>query len=181
MSGWTHDALPDGMVYEGVPTAGGGGTISGGGQWRRERYFGETGAQSSVLPALDAALGIAMEEDELTPYLRAMLGYMPPKHSEFLSALASGPPIRTLVLEAARIDTSEALRVVEAYNSCLLALAEFRGCHLELAHSFVRAFDERKDEDIRGTGGTPFMPYLRKHWRGTSRLIVPAEGARQEA
>ena len=83
MSGWTHEAMPpEGLSYEGVPAATATGASRGAsnaahadgaaGAWRSERYFGETGAQSSVVPALDAALGVGMSEDELLPYLLAM-------------------------------------------------------------------------------------------------------------
>eukprot|EP00951_Prasinocladus_malaysianus_P047512 scaffold650781_cov51-Prasinocladus_malaysianus.AAC.1 len=68
MSGWTHDDVKDGMTYESVQHPDGDSEDT----LRKEKYFGETGAQSSVLPALDAALGVAMLEDELTPYLKAM-------------------------------------------------------------------------------------------------------------
>ncbi|CAK0851285.1 unnamed protein product, partial [Prorocentrum cordatum] len=97
MKGWTADELPDGMEYSGVPSAGAGSKDS---PWRRERFYGETGAQSSVVPAFDAALGLAMSEDPLSPYLVAMRGYMPPKHSDFISRLESGPSVRGVVLQA---------------------------------------------------------------------------------
>ena len=51
MSGWKSNALlPQGLIYEGVDP-------------RPVQYYGETGAQSSIVPALDLALGIAHEED----------------------------------------------------------------------------------------------------------------------
>merc|ERR1719199_14449 len=67
--------------------------------WRVEQYFGETGAQSSVVPALDAALGIGMSEDKLLPYLMAMRLYMPPEHASFLNALERGPKLRDAVVK----------------------------------------------------------------------------------
>ena len=196
MSGWTHEEIPsDGMEYEGVPAAqqddAATSSSSSSCLWRKERYFGETGAQSSVLPALDAALGVEMSEDALTPYLIAMRDYMPQHHAEFLAALSKGPSIRSVAAAAASAsgygddesggdcdgDGAVGRRLVEAYDGCLRAMAAFRGAHLELAYSFVRKFDERKDDEIRGTGGTPFMPYLRKHWRGTSELVINPSGA----
>ncbi|MEO8325503.1 MAG: hypothetical protein ABI618_06620, partial [Nitrospirota bacterium] len=58
--GWKNNpALPNGIVYEGVKDF-----------LEVPQYFrGETGAQSSIIPALDAALGIAHAEDPLTVFL----------------------------------------------------------------------------------------------------------------
>jgi len=172
MKGWTADELPDGMVYSSVPAHNGEGHE---GQWRRERFFGETGAQSSVVPALDSALGLAMSDDPLLPYLEAMRGYMPPKHSDFISRLEHGPSIRAVVLQATQqqgVPTEGAKKLVQAYNRSVNSLTTFRAVHFELAFSFVRKWDERKDEEIKGTGGTPFMPYLKKHRQATRELLV---------
>lgn len=50
MSGWKNNpALPGGLLYEGVSEA-------------PLQYYGETGAQSSIVPAFDAALGIQHEQ-----------------------------------------------------------------------------------------------------------------------
>ncbi|MFM8957774.1 MAG: hypothetical protein ACKOJH_10230, partial [Actinomycetota bacterium] len=69
--GWKNNpALPNGVVYEGVDELGGKGMS----------YRGETGAQSSIVPALDAVLGVEHERDELRDYLMEMRQYMPPMH-----------------------------------------------------------------------------------------------------
>jgi len=175
MKGWNADELPDGMLYAGVKAQDGDG-------WKKEYYFGETGAQSSVVPAIDAALGLAMSEDALSPYLQSMRDYMPPKHADFLRRLQLGADIRTVVLSAAEeeraarrpadSESSSQKNLVEAYNRCIKGLTLFRSIHFELAFSFVRKWDERKDEEIKGTGGTPFMPYLKKHRAATRNMIV---------
>ena len=72
--GWKdHPLLPDGVVYEGVAEHGG----------RPQRLRGETGAQSGIVPALDAALGVEHAGDPLRAYLAEMRDYMPPGHREF--------------------------------------------------------------------------------------------------
>ena len=118
------------------------------------------------MPALDAALGIGMSEDELLPYLLAMRSYMPPEHAALIEALERGPPLREAVLAQA------APRLTAAYDKCVAALVTFRKLHFELAYTYVRQWDSRKDEDIQGTGGTPFMPYLRKHRRTTFETLI---------
>ncbi len=63
-----------------------------------------------------------------------------------------------------------------AYDRAVAALVAFRKLHFELAFTYVRQWDSRKDDEIQGTGGTPFMPYLRKHRRTTyETLIEPAK------
>lgn len=43
----------------------------------------------------------------------------------------------------------------------------------------MRQWDARADDEIQGTGGTPFMPYLRKHRRTTFETLVPTAGAEE--
>ena len=66
--------LPDGLIYEGVEEFEG----------KPQQFRGETGAQSSIIPALDGALGIVHEKDMLREYLMEMRDYMPPKHRAFI-------------------------------------------------------------------------------------------------
>ena len=76
--GWRdHPALPDGVVYGGVDAFGG----------EPQRFRGETGAQSSIVPAIDATLGVAHGENILAAYLREMRDYMPPAHRRFVAHL----------------------------------------------------------------------------------------------
>jgi indoleamine 2,3-dioxygenase len=144
MFGWRgNPALPNGLIYEGVAEYGG----------QPREFFGETGAQSTVIPSFDAALGIAHEPDEMRIYLRAMLDYAPPNHRDFVQRLEHGPDLRAWVL-----DTGGALSA--AYNTCIDALDVFRGKHLQLAADYI--FKQNAAAAL-GTGGTPFMRYLNKH------------------
>ena len=105
---------------------------------------------------------------ELLPYLLAMREYMPPEHAAFIDALERGPRLR----EAVRRANDDALTA--AYDRCVSALVAFRKLHFELAFTYVRQWDSRKDDEIQGTGGTPFMPYLRKHRRTTHEALIDA-------
>jgi indoleamine 2,3-dioxygenase len=53
----------------------------------RMQLYGETGAQSSIVPAFDAALGIEHEEGWLRDYLHDMRAHMPPAHRAYLGSL----------------------------------------------------------------------------------------------
>lgn len=158
--GWRdHPALPDGLIYEGVHEYNG----------KPQQFRGETGAQSSIVPALDAGLGIDHAESPLSVYLQEMRSYMPPKHRAFLDAVKQGPSIRAYIL--ARQNDSD-LR--EAYNNCVEQLERFRRLHLEYAAAYIQRQHERSaanPTDV-GTGGTPFMRYLEEHRRTTERHLL---------
>ena len=148
--GWKdHPLLDRGVVYDGVDEYRGEG----------QRFRGETGAQSAIVPALDAFLGIAHADDPLRPYLLEMRDYMTPEQRAFLAAVEAGPKLRDFV--RARSDGE----AVELYDRSVTALAAFRGQHLDYADRYInrQASTGPGNPTTRGTGGTPFMAYLRKH------------------
>lgn len=159
--GWKDNpALPEGVIYEGVHAYEG----------RPQKFRGETGAQSSIIPALDAALGISHRADPLRPYLMEMRDYMPLKHRTFIAAVEQGPSLRQYVLEHSQARAS--LR--ESYNSCVEWIGRFRSKHLEYAAFYIQNQSQRNatnPTDV-GTGGTPFMPYLKKHRDETAEHFV---------
>jgi indoleamine 2,3-dioxygenase len=150
--GWAnHPNFPSGMIYEGVEDYGGVG----------QHFRGETGAQSSIIPALDAVLGIAHAEDLLHRYLKEMRDYMPPKHRAFIEAVEAGPSVRNYVLRYR--EARPCLR--DAYNAAVDGIELFRSTHLEYARNYIVKQSQggkRNPADV-GTGGTPFVPYLKKH------------------
>ncbi|HEV8714477.1 MAG TPA: hypothetical protein VGX03_16830 [Candidatus Binatia bacterium] len=150
--GWkNHPALPHGVIYEGVEAYGG----------VPQQFRGETGAQSSIIPALDAALGITHQDDPLRLYLMEMRDYMPPAHRGFIAAVEQGPAIRQYVI--AHRHHRPALR--DAYNACVQWIGRFRSTHLEYAARYIHQQSQHSPDNPTaiGTGGTPFMPYLKKH------------------
>jgi len=148
--GWkNHPALPQGVRYEGVAELDG-----------PQRLRGETGAQSTIVPVLDALLGVSHAPDPLREYLDEMRGYMPPRHRAFLEHVEAGGSVRSAVrdLRASRPE------LAEAYDACLHWLEAFRSLHLEYAAQYIhaQAGGGANPSDV-GTGGTPFMKYLAKH------------------
>jgi len=161
LHGWrNHPALPEGLIYEGVEAYGG----------RPQQFRGETGAQSSIVPSLDAALGIKHQEDVLYTYLQEMRQYMPPAHRDFIRSLQQGPSIRQYVVER----RTKELSLRDAYNSCVDWLDRFRSTHVGYAESYIQKQSRREGKNPTdvGTGGTPFMPYLRKHRNETSKHLI---------
>ena len=148
--GWKNNpALPDGVIYEGVDEY----------QGKGQKFRGETGAQSAIVPALDGVLGIEHERDELRDYLMEMRQYMPPKHVKFIEAVENGPSVRDFVFK----QNNNSLKNV--FNECVSLVADFRALHLEYAGTYIHAQAQKTpgNPSAVGTGGTPFMIYLRKH------------------
>jgi indoleamine 2,3-dioxygenase len=148
--GWkNHPALPTGVVYEGVAELPVG-----------QHLRGETGAQSTIVPVLDALLGVAHAPDPLRDYLDEMRGYMPPPHRAFLELVELGGSVRPAVREL----SGARPELAEAYDACLHWLEAFRSLHLEYAAQYIhaQAGGGANPSDV-GTGGTPFMKYLAKH------------------
>ncbi len=154
--GWKENpALPYGLVYQGVEEL----------QGLPQTFRGETGAQSSIIPSMDAVLGVAHEEDPMRPYLLEMRQYMPPEHSAFIDTLEQGPSIREFAVQ----EQGDFPELGDVYNACLRELGAFRSKHLEYAAAYIRKqsqLDTSNPTEV-GTGGTPFIPYLKKHLEET--------------
>ncbi len=179
MSGWKNNpALPHGLLYQGVSDT-------------PLQLYGETGAQSSVLFAFDAFLGIQHKSGWLSAYLRDMEAHMPLPHRQYLQQLRvwmlvdacvctymvlhtcrncilpltqARPPVREFVLSTHQQD------LLDAYDEVVHELERFRVQHAAFAYTYIRQFSE-----VKGTGGTDFMPALREYRENTaqSRMVIP--------
>ena len=124
-------------------------------------FRGETGAQSSIIPFLDGALGIYHSNDNLKHYLNEMRDYMPPKHRKMIEDVEKKSQAKKLIHKSKTL-TYE-------YNLCLEEIRKFRAKHLEYAASYIHKQAQINSDvgtggsTVRGTGGTPFMKYLKKH------------------
>jgi indoleamine 2,3-dioxygenase len=159
--GWkNHPALPEGLIYEGVAEYAG----------TAQRFRGETGAQSSIVPVLDALLGIAHHPDPLREYLMEMREYMPPAHRAFMQTVERGPALRDLVLQHG----AQAPGLRELYDRCVEWIRRFRELHLQFAASYIHKQAQSSAENPTdvGTGGTPFMRYLKKHEDETAQALT---------
>lgn len=157
--GWRNNpSLPDGVIYEGVDEYKGIG----------QKFRGETGAQSAIIPAMDGVLGIEHERDELREYLMEMRTYMPPKHVAFIEAVEAGPSVRSFVTSAQRSS------LTSVFNECVELVANFRAMHLEYAGRYIHTQAQATpgNPSAVGTGGTPFMTYLRKHRDETKKQTL---------
>tara|TARA_B100000530_G_scaffold150365_1_gene94406 strand:+ start:227 stop:1357 length:1131 start_codon:yes stop_codon:yes gene_type:complete len=151
--GWKNNpATPNGVIYEGVEEYGG----------TPQLFRGETGAQSSIVPALDALLGVTHSNDPLKEYLDEMRLYMPKEHRNLLNDLDqwSEKNRSNFVTEDSSVVLSdEIIKEVHA----------FRNKHLEYARIYIheQSLSNQNNSNVVGTGGTPFMKYLDKHLQET--------------
>lgn len=147
--GWKNNpAMPDGLIYEGVERFGG----------RPQAFRGQTGSQSSIVPAMDALFQVVHQNDPLREFLDELHAYRPPTHRAFIDAMRQKSGLR----DFSKTQNSD---LKDAFNACVEQVARFRSRHLEYAASYINkqaSSGAGNDTDV-GTGGTPFMKYLKKH------------------
>ena len=148
--GWKNNpALPDGLIYESCFNE------------KPQLYRGETGAQSSIVPTLDALLNVKHEKDELREYLDEMKSYMPPSHRELIKFVEDNSKVKQAVAGDKEL--------IKLYDDCCQEISIFRSQHLRYAADYIHNQSTKSTlfgsggSKVRGTGGTPFMKYLRKH------------------
>ena len=121
-------------------------------------YRGETGAQSSIMPVLVSLLKIEHEQSILVDHLQEIRQHMPPQHRLFIENTSYLPDLKP--------DAEPRL-----FDQVLELIAQFREVHFEWAQEYIH----KHVKDDRGTGGTPFMRWLkqlidetreRKHYKG---------------
>ena len=156
--GWKNNPdLPKGLIYDGLFKN------------RPQQFRGETGAQSSIIPLLDALFSVKHKKDSLRDYLEEMLLYMPPAHRELIFHIKKSSKLKMYA--------NESIKIRRLVNKCLDQMTQFRSQHIKYANDYIHS-QSRNPSDftsggstIRGTGGTPFMRYLRKHRDETKSSI----------
>ncbi len=157
--GWKDNpSLPQGLIYEGVTQY----------HDKPQRFKGETGAQSGIIPLFDAALKIEHENTPLKQHLDEMRCYMPPEHQAYLTALEKSPSIRQYVKQ------QHYPELTELYNAAIELIGEFRATHLKYAAQYIEKQKQTSEANSTavGTGGTPFMAYLKKHRDETMAFLL---------
>jgi indoleamine 2,3-dioxygenase len=108
-------------------------------------YRGETGAQSSIIPALVAFMKIRHQPSMLMNHLSDMKRFMPAEH-------------RSLLAEIAAMPDPKPLASAEPLNAVLEEMARFREIHFGWADLYIH----QRVADPRGTGGTPYRQWLQQ-------------------
>ncbi|MGB2176920.1 MAG: indoleamine 2,3-dioxygenase [Hyphomonas sp.] len=158
--GWKDNpALGGGLVYEGVDETGG----------APQAFRGQTGSQSSIVPAMDALLSVGHAADPLRSFLDELHAYRPPAHRRLIEDIRAASKVRAFV------EGSGDAALKTLYNENVSKLARFRTRHLEYAASYINkqaSHSAGNDPDV-GTGGTPFMKYLKKHRDEAEAHLLP--------
>ena len=148
--GWKDNpALGPGIIYEGVAETNG----------QPQAFRGQTGSQSTIVPSMDALLGVGHAADPLRTFLDELHIYRPPAHRTFVDEVRARSKLRGFIQAAGNPNLRD------VYNTCIRSLARFRTRHLEYAASYInkQGKDSLGNDTDVGTGGTPFMKYLKKH------------------
>ena len=134
VAGWPEP----GIIYEGVSD-------------EPKQFIGGSAAQSPLIQAVDAGLGIRHEKPETQKFLSAMRGYMLPLHRQFIDKLEDMSTIRAFAQSHPA--------AVDQFNACLKVLDSFRQKHIELSVRFI-LHQSKEQENVKGTGGTNFVSML---------------------
>lgn len=147
--GWKNNpAMPEGLIYEGVAKFGG----------KPQPFRGQTGSQSSIVPAMDGLFQVVHSRDELRDFLAELHQYRPRRHRAFIEDMQAASHLRDFA-------RGQHQSLKDAFNACVEQVARFRSRHLEYAAAYINkqaSTGVGNDPDV-GTGGTPFMKYLKKH------------------
>ncbi|KAI0309782.1 Indoleamine 2,3-dioxygenase [Amylostereum chailletii] len=139
------------------------------------KMAGASAAQSSIIQALDAFLGIddkthgkstGEEAERKDRFLAEMRCYLPREHRGFLRELGvQATGLREWVLGASVAEGE----VTAAYNDAVNALRRFRTTHLGVATLYIvkqRSHEESEADEqgvdaVKGTGGTSLVSFLK--------------------
>uniref|UniRef100_A0A8C9FV71 I23O2 dioxygenase n=1 Tax=Pavo cristatus TaxID=9049 RepID=A0A8C9FV71_PAVCR len=168
LSGWRDNAaMPHGLLYEGVSE-------------QPMAFSGGSAAQSSVLHAFDELLGI-QHSQESTAFLHRMRDYMPPPHRAFIRDISRAPSLRQHILSSAD------LRLREAFNHCITALADFRSHHIAIVTKYIAVAKAKAGQEeacstgkppaaleAKGTGGSHIFIFLKSVRDSTREGLISA-------
>ena len=130
-------------------------------------FRGETGAQSSIIPAFLSALGVQHKDSMLTHHLAEMRDYMPAPHRRFLQNLEGLAANKQEISLRSLAQRDPVLR--DIYNECVNEIISFRNLHFEFAVNYI----QKKVENPAGTGGTPYVPWLKQLREETESHLLP--------
>ena len=136
-----------------------GGLVYGGVSSEIQHYCSVSGAQDTAIPAFSVFLGIQHGPDEQQVVDKFKL-YMPKKHRQFLQFLSEQESLREYVEDCSDRE------LTQIYDEAVDALVSFRTGHISLVTSYIVNVKRRQGEvhspADKGTGGTPFMVFLKK-------------------
>ncbi len=158
LSGFTTSLVPEGVIYEGVKS-----------YQNLPQYFdGQTGAQSSIMPALDRFLCVPHHSRDLSSHLGRMLHYHTPRsHRAYVLAWAKRSRFTDPDLVWKKLEHHSLVR--DALVRLRFAAAMFRREHYILAITHIARPAHRMlgETNPIGTGGSKLIQSLFLHLEET--------------
>lgn len=144
VAGW-----PDpGVIYDGV--------------WAEPRkYVGGSAGQSSLIQAVDAALGVLHDGPATGAFFATMRTYMPREHRRFVEDVAALSRVRSRAAHGAPA-------LAAAYNRAIRQVERFRAAHRRMAHDYITVPSGAASAGA-GTGGTAYSEFLSEAQMETRR------------
>ncbi|KAG9124296.1 hypothetical protein FRC07_012096 [Ceratobasidium sp. 392] len=178
--------LPNGVFY---PSEIDGTPENGKGEWLK--LSGATAGQSSLFQAFDMLLDVKhphVGETNRAEFTKSMRKGMPGCHVQFLGSLSALPSLRKHMQALQSQDDTispAALKSLEAYNSTLHNLEQFRSEHFKIVTLYVidparRAAQatlvhEPDESQLRGTGGSNLASLLKGMRTDTKDSTLPRD------
>jgi len=157
---------------------------------------GPSGAMSTILPAVDALLGIKNTSAELREAVKAFEAYVPKEHRQFLDRLRNAPQSVKRFVESRKNTVEEKTwyALAGAFNACISRVLDFRWRHWSFVEQFIvrpsaAGFSSSAgsvcpvihveggspsgpQQPVVGTGGTTF-DYLQQHITDSQMARIP--------
>jgi indoleamine 2,3-dioxygenase len=153
----------DDVTYEGVAELDG-----------PQSFRGETGAQSSIMPALDGAFGVPHRLHELTKHVDGMRPYMPAGHRAFIADVEDATDQGAGI--TATVERRGGASLQQRHDAVLRNMIAFRYLHVEYARMYIA---DEVDDQV-GTGNTFYNRFLSEFIRETENQIID-DANREEA
>lgn len=152
------DVFPHGIFFEGVSL-------------EPKQLHGASAGQSSVVHMFDIFLG-AKHFGPDKEFLYAMRQYMPLGHRRFLEMLQQMPSVHDYCKRSGNAD------LIASFNSAVQMFSKFRTDHVILVTRYIvnqQSHSVNSALDKKGSGGTDFMPFLKKVRDDTLQLLITSD------
>ena len=136
-----------------------------------QTHQGASGAQSSLLPAVDAWLGVTHARKASVSLRRSM----PDAHRRCLVELEEALSVRAFIVG---LEAGRGAELRSAYNEAIREMLGFRSLHAGFAALYIRVAAQRAarkagvvEKEVVGTGGTDFTAFLREYADETRAVL----------
>lgn len=127
-----------------------------------QSLIGPSGAQSSLLPLIDAILCIRHDRDRLSEYLGALRKYMPPEHVSLIEQAEAAQSLREFVRQSGDADLRN------AYCVSIRSVHSFRVIHGAFTELYIGA----QKTYSHGSGGSDYSAFVARYINDTEAALL---------